>query len=88
MKLALFAIATILAASFSLYAKNEAIQTTQLERVQSGEDILRCDFKDGTRDVEPSKIVGRHDSTWLFVDKGYAKSCIVVVRNKLNGEVK
>lgn len=87
MKLVLFAIATILAASFILYAKNEAIQTTQLERVQSGEDILRCDFKDGTRDVEPSKIVGRQDGRWIFTN-GSAENCIVVVRNKLNGELK
>lgn len=88
MKLALFAIATILVASFSLYAQNEQVQTTQLERVQSGEGILRCEMRDGTRDIDPEKVIGRHDSTWLFVDKGYAKSCIVVVRNKLNGEVK
>lgn len=79
MKLALFTIATILAASFSLYAQTEAIQTTQLERVQSGEDILRCEMRDGTRDIDPEKVIGRHDSTWLF-DNGSAKSCIIVVR--------
>lgn len=41
---------------------------------QAGEAALVCVMKDGARVIEPSRIVGRIEGTWLF-DNGQARNC-------------
>lgn len=43
-------------------------------KVKSGEKILVCEFKDGTREVNPSKIKNYSNGTWHFTN-GHASNC-------------
>ena len=45
-------------------------------KVKSGEFTLECQFRDGWKQIEPSKVVSRDDQTssWQFTN-GYAKNC-------------
>lgn len=54
-------------------------ERTMVERVQGGADSLRCDMKDGMREIEADKVVGFEDGVWLFTN-GSSKSCYLVVR--------
>lgn len=72
-------IACLIAAFVWLSSYSASVERTTLEQVKSGELILRCDFRDGTRDVAPEMVNENFDGTWLFADGGQAKSCILVV---------
>lgn len=67
-------VAVVWLSSYSL-----GVERATLERIKSGELILRCDFRDGTRDVAPEMVKENFEGTWLFADGGHAKSCILVV---------
>lgn len=46
----------------------------ELRAVKSGEAKLVCDMKGGVRVIDPSKVVGLMDDTWIFAN-GHAKNC-------------
>ena len=48
-----------------------------LRAVQRGELTLVCTFKDGERSIDPARVTGFIDDTWIF-DNGYAKNCKVI----------
>ena len=48
-----------------------------LRAVQRGELTLVCTFKDGERAIDPARVTGYIDDTWIF-DNGYAKNCKVI----------
>lgn len=72
------AVAVVWLSSYSL-----GVERATLERIKSGELILRCDFRDGTRDVAPEMVKENFEGTWLFAD-GSASSCRLIV---VKGEV-
>jgi hypothetical protein len=64
----------ILGIAFDIYQSNQIDK-----KLQSGEVQLECSFKDGTKLIEPSKIVSfDQDTGTVFFTNGYAKSCEVV----------
>ena len=48
-----------------------------LRAVQRGEQTLVCTLKDGERAIDPARVTGFIDDTWIF-DNGYAKNCKVI----------
>lgn len=48
-----------------------------LRAVQRGEVKLVCVMKEGERVIEPARVTGFIDDTWIF-DNGYAKNCKVI----------
>lgn len=55
----------------------DAPERELLAKVQSGESVLICLFKDGWRDVEPAKVKDLHGNVWIFVN-GSASRCEVL----------
>lgn len=73
MKIAIIAAALIAVVTGASYALDDGVY----EKVKSGEYKLFCDTGKGMKLVDPEKITGRMDGTWLFVENGYANACRV-----------
>ena len=73
-RLALFAAG--FAAAVAITALNY-IFDADLRAVQRGELTLVCTIKDGERAIDPARVTGFIDDTWIF-DNGYAKNCKVI----------
>ena len=69
----------IIGATATLITHTNKQERTMVERVQGGADSLRCDMKDGMREIEADKVVGFEGGVWLFTN-GSSKSCYLVVR--------
>jgi hypothetical protein len=64
----------IVGVTVSVYQSNQFIK-----KLKSGEVQVECSFKDGTKLIEPSKIVDfDQDTGTVFFTNGYAKSCEVI----------
>jgi hypothetical protein len=64
----------ILANALDIYQSNKIVK-----KLQSGEVQIECSFKDGTKLIEPSKIVSfDQDTGTVIFTNGYSKSCEVV----------
>lgn len=55
----------------------DAPERELLLKVQSGESVLICLFKDGLREVEPAKVKDFYGTTWIFTN-GSASRCEVL----------
>lgn len=76
-KLLLFTVAAFLGAAVTYNAKLNAHERSLVKRVQSGELTLRCNMKDGVRDIPGVMVVGMMDYSWTFKN-GYSKSCTLI----------
>ena len=83
MKLVLFYLVAAAAAVFGLSSYSASVERSTFEKVKSGELVLRCDFRDGTRDVDPELVTGTFEGRWEFTN-GSASSCRLIV---VKGEV-
>jgi hypothetical protein len=77
-KLFLGLIGLALGAAVTAQVQLSAQDQSLIEKIQSGDLVLRCDMLDGTRNIEGGKVIDLFDGVWQFEGGGYASSCRIL----------